>query len=88
VSFKDIALPYAQMGIKIFPLATRDKVPALGEKWKDICTTDPEQIAKWDAENPDYNCALVAEPNGICVLEFDIQGGMKAAAGEMGQEVP
>ena len=77
MSFKDIALPYAQMGIKVFPLAPRDKVPALGEKWKEICTTDPEQIAKWDTQNPDYNVALVATPDSICILEFDIRGGWR-----------
>jgi hypothetical protein len=89
VSFKDIATPYARMGIPVFPLLPGEKVPpASMGSWPDRATTDEARILAWDAENPTYNCALVAKNDGFLVLEFDIQRGMKAAAQEMGQEVP
>jgi hypothetical protein len=50
-------------------------------------TTDPAKVEAWGKANPDYNVALLA--NGeFCFLKFDVKGGMKAAAKEMGQEVP
>ena len=89
VSFKDIATPYARMGIPVFPLLPKEKVPpASMGSWQDRATTDEAQVVAWDAENPDYNCGLVAKNDGFLILEFDIQGGMKAAALETGQEVP
>jgi len=89
VSFKDIALPYARMGFPVFPLLPREKVPpASMGAWQDRATTDETQILAWDTENPDYNFGIVAKNDGFLVLEFDIQGGMKRAAQEMGQVIP
>jgi len=89
MSFKDIATPYARMGIPVIPLLPREKFPpASMGKWQDRATTDEGQILAWDAETPDYNFGLVAKSDGFLILEFDIQGGMKAAAQEMAQEIP
>lgn len=77
------------MGVPVFPLVPREKCPpATMTGWQERATTDPAQIAAWNVENQDYNVALVAQPGGVCFLEFDIKGGMKAAAEEMGQALP
>jgi hypothetical protein len=43
-------------------------------------TTDPEVIAKWQAETPGCNCGLVAkaEPGGVWILETDSAKPAKA----------
>jgi putative DNA primase/helicase len=88
-NFLEIATPYAQMGIPVFPLLPNEKrPPASMTDWPDIATTDSAQIAKWNAEEPNYNFGLVAKPDGIVILEFDIAKGMPLAAQKMGQEVP
>ena len=89
MSFQTIAEPFIKLGIPVFPLVHRDKVPPAGLHWDKVATTDPAKIAKWDAINPDYNVGLAALPDGeICFLEFDIKGGVKPAANEMEQDVP
>jgi hypothetical protein len=85
--FATIAQPFIKLGIPVFPLVPKDKVPPSGLQFLQEATTDPAKVEAWAKENPDYNVALLA--NGeFCFLEFDIKGGMKAAALEMGQEVP
>src|ERR1700722_13938278 len=87
--FKSIALPYARMGFPVFPLVPHQKIPAPFMKdWPSVATTDEKQIVAWDAENPDFNCGLVAKNDGFVILEFDIQGGMRQAAAEMGETIP
>lgn len=68
----EAALDYASRDIPVFPLKPEGnrKIPAV--KWKDGQTTDPEQIAKWWADNPDYEIALVTgEKSGIAVVDLD-----------------
>jgi hypothetical protein len=85
--FASIAQPFVKLGIPVFPLAPKDKVPPKGLQFLQEATTDSAKVAAWGRENPDYNVALLA--NGeFCFLEFDVRGGMKDAAAEMGQEVP
>jgi hypothetical protein len=87
--FKSIALPYARMGFPVFPLVLGDKIPAPFMKdWPAVATTDEVQIAAWDTENPEFNCGLVAKNDGFVILEFDVQGGMRQAAAEMGETIP
>ena len=86
-NFLERATPYAKLGIPVFPLKPGKKEPiASMTDWPDLASTDLKQIAAWNAENPDYNCGLVAKPDGIVILEFDIAKGMPLAAQEMGQE--
>lgn len=56
--------------------------------WPDLASTDPKQIAAWNADNPNYNCGLVAKDDGHLILEFDVASGMRDAAAEMGQTIP
>jgi putative DNA primase/helicase len=89
VNFLERAKPYAEMGIPVFPLLPCEKrPPAHLTDWPDVATTDLARIEKWNAENPDYNCGIVAKPDGVVFLEFDIPKGMPLAAQEMGQTVP
>jgi hypothetical protein len=88
-TFLERALPYAKLGIPVFPLLPREKrPPASMAAWPEVATTNLDQIAAWNEENPEYNCGLVAMPGQFLILEFDVQGGMKAAAAEMGQPFP
>jgi hypothetical protein len=85
--FADIAQPFIRLGIPVFPLAPGGKCPPRGLAFLQEATTDPAKVGEWNRENPGYNVALLA--NGeFCFLEFDVRGGMKAAAAEMGQEAP
>jgi hypothetical protein len=77
------------MGIPVFPLQPNEKVPAKGfMAWQIEATTDLAKINEWNDQNSECNCGLVAKKDGVCFLEFDMQGGMKAAAEEMGQPIP
>ena len=88
-TFLERALPYAKLGIPVFPLMPCEKrPPASMASWPELATTDLAQIAAWNEENPDFNCALVALPGQFLILEFDVRGGMKAAAAEMEQPIP
>ncbi len=87
MTFLDRALPYAKLGIPVFPLEPREKVPAHGLKWDSECTTDPAKIKVWNHLNPDYNCGLVATPEGVFFLEFD-QGSLEEEAQHVGVKVP
>ena len=87
--FKSIALPYARMGFPVFPLFPREKIPASFMKdWPAAATTDEAQIVAWNALDPSFNCGLVAKNDGFVILEFDVRGGMRQAAAEMGEAVP
>jgi hypothetical protein len=87
-TFLEIATPLAKLGIPVFPLVRGSKVPPSGLHFKAEATADLQRIAEWNLVDPDYNVALLARPHEFCFLEFDVHGGMKAAAQEMGQEVP
>jgi hypothetical protein len=88
-TFLERALPYIQMGIPVFPLMPRGKCPpASMTAWPELATTDLAQIARWNEENPDYNCGLLARLGEHIVLEFDVKDGMEAAATEIGEALP
>ena len=83
MSFLSIATPFVQLGIRVFPLTPKTKIPPAGFHFLEEATIDPVKVASWNEENPDYNVALLA--NGeFCFLEFDVAKGMSAAAAEMG----
>lgn len=87
MSFLSIATPFVQLGIPVFPLTPKTKIPPSGFHFLEEATIDPAKVASWNDENPDYNVALLA--NGeFCFLEFDIAKGMSTAAAEMGYEIP
>src|ERR1035441_3384894 len=87
MSFLTIATPFIQLGIPVFPLWPRTKVPPAGFHFLEEATTDPKKVAAWNAQNPDCNVALLANDE-FCFLEFDVARGLTNAAGEMGQMLP
>src|ERR1700724_1014808 len=87
MTFSDKALPYAKLGIPVFPLEPREKKPAYGLDWDAECTTDFNKIDQCNKINPDYNCGLVAMPDGVFFLEFD-QGSLEREARRLGFPVP
>jgi hypothetical protein len=92
MSFYDIALPYAQMGIPVFPLKPKDKLPpSWMAGFPRLATTDLEQLKRWDEKLPDANCALLGrneKVGDLFFLEFDIADGLLEAADELGEELP
>jgi hypothetical protein len=87
MSFLSIATPFVELGIPVFPLTPKTKIPLSGFHFLEEATIDPAKVASWNDENPDYNVALLA--NGeFCFLEFDVAKGMSAAAAEMEHEIP
>jgi hypothetical protein len=87
MSFVSIATPFVELGIPVFPLMPKTKIPPAGFRFLEEATMDPGKVASWNDENPDYNVALLA--NGeFCFLEFDVAKGMSAAAAEMEHEIP
>jgi hypothetical protein len=87
MSFLSIATPFVALGIPVFPLTPKTKIPPSGFHFLEEATIDPKKVASWNEEDPDYNVALLA--NGeFCFLEFDVAKGMSAAAAEMEHEIP
>src|SRR5450631_4410179 len=87
MSFLSIATPFVALGIPVFPLTPKTKIPPSGFHFLEEATIDPAKVASWNDENPDYNVALLA--NGeFCFLEFDVAKGMSTAAAEMEHEIP
>jgi hypothetical protein len=87
MSFLSIATPFIQLGIPVFPLSPKTKIPPSGLHFLEEATIDPKKVASWNEENPDYNVALLANDE-FCFLEFDVAKGMSTAAAEMGQKSP
>lgn len=87
LTFLEIAVPLAERGIPVIPVEPLEKRCLLPD-WQRRATTDLEQIARWDAENPNYNVGCVAKPEGIVVLDCDVKGLMRRIEEETGQKFP
>jgi hypothetical protein len=75
----EAALTYASWGWHVLPVVPNGKVPATQHGVKDA-TTDPEQIARWWAQNPDFNIGIAAgERSGIVVFDVDPRNGGDAS---------
>jgi len=75
----EAALTYASWGWHVIPVVPNGKVPATQHGVKDA-TTDPEQIARWWAQNPDFNIGIAAgERSGIVVFDIDPRNGGDAS---------
>lgn len=71
----EAALLYASWGWHVLPVVPNGKVPATQHGHKDA-TTDPEQIARWWAQNPDYNVGIAAGArSGLIVFDVDPRNG-------------
>jgi hypothetical protein len=88
-TFAANALPLAALNLRVIPVEPRDKACKLPD-WQNLATTDPAVINEWDAIYPNHNLGVVAklEEGELCVLEFDVKSGMRAAAEECGEPVP
>jgi hypothetical protein len=86
-SFRDIALPLANRGIKVIPVQPLSKRGVLEDQFKHA-TTSAEQIERWNAENPRYNVGCVGTPEGIVILDCDVKGLIGRIEEETGHRFP
>lgn len=71
----EAALAYASWGWSVIPVVPNGKVPATQHGVKDA-TTNPEQIARWWAQNPNFNIGIAAGAlSGIVVFDIDPRNG-------------
>lgn len=65
-SMKEWALYYAELGLAVFPLAYRNKVPAIEGGCK-AATTEKSKIERWWNQNPRYNIGIATgnKSNGL-----------------------
>ena len=71
----EAALLYASWGWHVLPVVPGGKAPASQHGVKDA-TTDREQIARWWAQNPDFNIGIATgERSGIVVFDVDPRNG-------------
>ena len=69
MSFLDIALAHAALGLHVFPVA-RDKSTRTPHGWKDA-TTDTEKIQAWWADKPSANPGFYPGASDVAVLDID-----------------
>ena len=88
-TFAANALPLAALNLRVIPVEPHDKACRLPD-WQNLATTDTAVINEWNAIYPNHNLGVVAklQEGELCVLEFDVKGGMRAAAEECGERVP
>lgn len=71
----EAALLYASWGWKVLPVVPNGKIPATAHGVRDA-TRDPEQIARWWTQNPDFNIGVAAgAASGILVFDVDPRNG-------------
>lgn len=71
----EAALTYASWGWHVIPVVPNGKIPATQHGVKDA-TTDPNQIAAWWAQNPNFNIGIAAgAKSGIVVFDVDPRNG-------------
>ena len=87
MSFRELALPMAAMGVPVIRLQPKSKIP-LDKAWQTLATTDVSKILAWDAETPNANCASVAFADGICFLETDEDEVIQKFEKETGEKFP
>lgn len=70
---KEWALYYAELGLAVFPLAYRNKVPAIEGGCK-AATTEKSKIERWWNQNPRYNIGIATgnKSNGLVVIDLDV----------------
>jgi hypothetical protein len=72
-----VALNWAAAGTYVFPTRP-DKKPRV--KWRDVSTTDPDQIEKWFERWPDALPAIDLAKSGHLILDGDRHGGPDGVA--------
>jgi hypothetical protein len=73
--FAEFALRYAKLGLSVFPLPPKAKIPQI-KGWNVAGTTDPAQLELWWRQQPNANVAIQTGPKSKCfVLDVDPQYG-------------
>lgn len=70
----EAALSFAKMGLAVFPLVERDKVPAIAGGFTKA-TTDPEQIEAFWGYRPECNIGIATGgmSRGLVVIDLDVK---------------
>src|SRR5579863_1481803 len=84
MTFKEIAVPIASLGVPVIRLRPKSKKP-LDDEWQNLATTDLTKIEEWDKDTPDANCGSVAKSDGILFFESDEPGVIKKFQEETGE---
>lgn len=71
VTLHSAALYYASIGLHVFPLQPRSKIPMRGSGGCKDATTDPELITRWWTGNPSANIGIAT---GFLIDVVDIDG--------------
>lgn len=81
----EAALWYAGQGMPVFPCQPGDKRP-MPLPWREVATTDPEQVRAWWGQWPAANIGL---PSGLRYDVIDIDGptGYRSLAGLKGERL-
>lgn len=87
-NFLNRAMPFVELGIRIFPLIPKGKVPIARCGFTREATTDLSKLKDWNDGDPNRNVALLATNDTVCFLEFDIPNGVELMEAEMGQKLP
>lgn len=84
MTFRDLAVPIASLGVPVIRLRPNSKLPLDGE-WQNLATTDLATIEKWDSLTPDCGCGSVAKTDGFLFFESDEAGVIKRYQQETGE---
>ena len=77
LKFEDLARPFLDHGIPVFPLKTDDKIPLKGSNGFKNATTDPVQIKTWGKQFPNSNLGIpTGNASGIIVVDLDRKSGV------------
>lgn len=75
--FEDLARPFLDHDIRVFPLKTDDKIPLKGSNGFKNATTDPVQIKTWGKQFPNSNLGIpTGNASGIIVVDLDRKSGV------------
>lgn len=77
-SLGEAAVAYARLGMFVFPLRPRTKVPLYTGGFK-LATTDVGVVKRWWQEHPDANIGLWPGASGLAVVDVDGDAGMASA---------
>ena len=89
MSFRDIALPLAERGFRVFPLIPKQKRPFKMEgdyDHFDAATTDSKTIEEWNEQVRDANVGLCPDEN-FCFLETDDLNALKEECKDLSHEI-
>jgi len=72
----DAALGYARRGWYVFPLAARTKTPMKDFAWRELSTTDADQVRAWWDKRPTANVGIDCGKSGQTVVDVDVKPGI------------